>query len=211
MYIKLLASSALALGVVGGALAQDTVAPAPLEPGAEAPQELQPEPPQEPLVEAEEAGINADGWLATEIIGADIFTGVGEESETIGEVNDFVLGENGQIAAVVVGVGGFLGIGQKDVAIKWADLELGMDPNGEQRLVSSMTREQLENAAEFNRAEWLASEQGGAAAPMDGDPMAPAPEGGDAMAPEGGAMAPEGGDAMLPEGDAGAEGEMTQQ
>lgn len=176
MYRKLLASSALSLVMAGGVFAQDTLAPAPAEPpaaGAEAPAE----PPQEPLVEAADAGIDADGWLASEIMGSNIFTGDGDDAESIGEVSDFVLGDNGEIAAVIVGVGGFLGIGQKRVAIEWSDLELGTGANGAQRLVSSMTREELDAAAEFDRQEWLASEQG-----TGGDGMAPAPAG-DAMAP----------------------------
>ena len=187
MYRKLLASTALALVVTGGASAQEMApadpAMAPAEPMMETPAE--PETPQEPLVSAEETGINADGWLATEIIGETIYNSTGDDAEAIGDVNDFVLDQNGEIGAVVVGVGGFLGIGQKSVAINWSDLELSEDMDGNNRLVASMTREQLENAAEFDRQEWLASESA-AAAEMDsmgaGDAMAPAPSG-DAMAP----------------------------
>ncbi|WP_338609859.1 PRC-barrel domain-containing protein [Pelagibacterium nitratireducens] len=187
MYRKLLASTALALVVTGGAYAQEMApadpAMAPAEPMMETPAE--PETPQEPLVSAEETGINADGWLATEIIGETIYNSTGDDAEAIGDVNDFVLDQNGEIGAVVVGVGGFLGIGQKSVAINWSDLELSEDMDGNNRLVASMTREQLENAAEFDRQEWLASESA-AAAEMDsmgaGDAMAPAPAG-DAMAP----------------------------
>lgn len=196
MYRKLLASTALALVVTGGAYAQDMApadpAMAPADPMMETPAE--PEVPQEPLVTASDTGINADGWLATEIIGETIYNSTGDDAEAIGDVNDFVLDQNGEIGAVVVGVGGFLGIGQKSVAINWEDLELSQDMDGNNRLVANMTREQLENAAEFDRQEWLASEAA-AAAEMDamgaGDAMAPAPAG-DAMAPApaGDAMAP---------------------
>ena len=205
MYRKLLASTALALVVTGGAYAQEMApaepAMAPAEPAMETP--AAPETPQEPLVSAEETGINADGWLATEIIGETIYNSTGDDAEAIGDVNDFVLDQNGEIGAVVVGVGGFLGIGQKSVAINWSDLELSQDMDGNNRLVASMTREQLENAAEFNRQEWLASEAQ-MAAEMDaagaGDAMAPAPAG-DVMAPAGDAMAPAApaDDAMAPE------------
>ncbi|QJR18157.1 PRC-barrel domain-containing protein [Pelagibacterium halotolerans] len=196
MYRKLLATTALALVVTGGAYAQEMApadpAMAPADPMMETPAE--PEVPEEPLVSAEETGINADGWLATEIIGETIYNSTGDDAEAIGDVNDFVLDQNGEIGAVVVGVGGFLGIGQKSVAINWADLELAQDMDGNNRLVASMTREQLENAAEFDRQEWLASEAE-AAADMEAadDAMAPAPAG-DAMAP----AAPED-DAMAPE------------
>lgn len=208
MYRKLLASTALALVVTGGAYAQEMApadpAMAPADPMMETPAEPV-EVPQEPLVSAEETGINADGWLATEIIGETIYNSTGDDAEAIGDVNDFVLDQNGEIGAVVVGVGGFLGIGQKSVAINWDELELAQDMEGNNRLVAAMTREQLESAAEFNREEWLASESaaaGDAAAPA-GDAMAPAAPAGDAMAPAapaGDAMAPAApaGDAMAP-------------
>src|SRR5690606_8691689 len=124
--LKLLASTALVLVATGGAYTQE-MAPAdpmaPAEPAMETPAEV----PQQELVTAEEKGINADGWLATEIIGETIYNSAGDDAESIGDVNDFVLDQNGEIGAVVVGVGGFLGIGQKNVAINWDVLELSQD------------------------------------------------------------------------------------
>ena len=197
MYRKLLASTALILVATGGAYSQE-MAPAdpmaPAEPAMEAPAEM----PQQELVTAEEKGISADGWLATEILGETIYNSTGDDAESIGEVNDFVLDQNGAIGAVVVGVGGFLGIGQKNVAINWDDLELAQDMDGNNRLVAAMTREQLEAAAEFNREEWLASEaraaaERAAAESAVGDPMAPA-----APAPMAPAAPPPADDAMAP-------------
>ncbi|WP_041528691.1 hypothetical protein [Pelagibacterium halotolerans] len=93
MYRKLLATTALALVVTGGAYAQEMApadpAMAPADPMMETPAE--PEVPEEPLVSAEETGINADGWLATEIIGETIYNSTGDDAEAIGDVNDFVL------------------------------------------------------------------------------------------------------------------------
>ncbi len=178
MYRKLLATTALSLVLAGGAYAQDAAQPAPADPMTEAPAA---EAPADPLVTAQEQGISANGWLASEIIGSTIYNSTADDAESIGEVNDFVLDQNGEIGAVIVGVGGFLGIGQKDVAVNWDDLELVVGADGEQRLVANMTREQLEAAPEFDRAEWLASESANnqnmdqGAAPMDGAaPMAPA-------------------------------------
>ncbi|WMT89843.1 PRC-barrel domain-containing protein [Pelagibacterium sp. H642] len=214
MYRKLLASTALALVVTGGAYAQEMApadpAAAPADPMMETPA-APAEAPEQELVTAEETGINADGWLATEIIGETIYNSTGDDAEAIGDVNDFVLDQNGEIGAVVVGVGGFLGIGQKNVAINWDELELAQDMDGNNRLVAAMTREQLEAAAEFNREEWLASESNNAdAAAPAGDAMAPAAPAGDAMAPAapaGDAMAPAApaGDAMAPAEEAPAE------
>lgn len=209
MYRKLLATTALSLIVAGGAYGQemapaDPALQAPADPALEAPVET----PEVPLVSAEEKGINADGWLATEIIGETIFNSTADDAEEIGDVNDFVLDQNGEINAVVVGVGGFLGIGQKSVAINWDELELSQDMDGNNRLVANMTREQLENAAEFNREEWLASEARRAAemdsmAPDVGDPMAPAPMPAPAPAPApADPMAPAP-DAMAPAADGG--------
>jgi hypothetical protein len=42
--------------------------------------------------------------------------------ESIGDINDILIGSNGKIAAVIVGVGGFLGIGEKDVALPFDQL-----------------------------------------------------------------------------------------
>lgn len=158
MYRKLLATTALSLVLTGGALAQVTTpAPAPADPMVTAPA-ASPEVAADPLVTAAERGISANGWLASEIIGEEIYNSSADDAETIGEVNDFVLDQDGSIGAVVVGVGGFLGIGQKNVAVNWDDLELVMGADGNQRLVANLTREQLEAAAEFERSEWLASE-----------------------------------------------------
>jgi sporulation protein YlmC with PRC-barrel domain len=174
MYRKLLATTAFSLIVAGGAYAQDTLQPAPADPLTEAP--AVEAPPADPLITAAERGISANGWLASEIIGERIYNSTAEDAETIGEVNDFVLDHNGEIGAIIVGVGGFLGIGQKNVAVSWEDLELVIDANGDQRLVASVTREQLEAAAEFDRAEWLASESARQDAMMDDQaaPMEPA-------------------------------------
>lgn len=178
MYRKLLATTALSLVLTGGALAQNaTPAQAPADPMVNTPVVVDPAAPAasgDTLVTAAETGINANGWLASEIIGEEIYNSSADDAETIGEVNDFVLDVDGSIGAVVVGVGGFLGIGQKNVAVNWADLDLVVGADGNQRLVASLTREQLEAAAEFDRAEWLASETERAAQNMN-DPLVNTP------------------------------------
>lgn len=176
MYRKLLATTALSLVMAGGALAQDVMEPAPMDPMSEPPAVV--EQPADPLITAAERGISANGWLASEIMGETIYNSAADDAESIGEVNDFVLDQDGSIGAIVVGVGGFLGIGQKDVAVDWSDLQLVMGADGNQRIVASVTREQLDAAAEFDRAEWLASEAASGAVIVDDvapvDPMASA-------------------------------------
>lgn len=172
MYRKLLASTALSLLMAGGVLAQDVVTP-PADPLMQAPAAETVETPAVPLVQPAERGINADGWLATEVLGMNIHNSTADDADTIGEVNDFVLDQNGSVAAVIVGVGGFLGIGQKNVAINWEELQLVVDADGNQRLVANMTREQIENAADFDRTEWLASERARADVFVDTQPVDP--------------------------------------
>ena len=58
--------------------------------------------------------------MASDLIGTRV---VSANNESIGDINDVILGRDGQIMAAVVGVGGFLGIGEKDVAVPFKTLE----------------------------------------------------------------------------------------
>ena len=95
--------------------------------------------------------VSGDGHLATQIIGENVYNGTGDDAQSVGDVNDIVLGADGKIEAVVVGVGGFLGIGEKDVAVDFAQLEWA-ERDGDRWLVAPMTKEQLETQAAFDRS-----------------------------------------------------------
>jgi len=58
--------------------------------------------------------------MASDLIGTKV---VSANNESIGDINDVILGRDGQAKAAVVGVGGFLGIGEKDVAVPFGSLE----------------------------------------------------------------------------------------
>ena len=64
--------------------------------------------------------MQADQVMASDLIGTRV---VSANNESIGDINDVIMGRDGQVMAVVVGVGGFLGIGEKDVAVPFASLE----------------------------------------------------------------------------------------
>ncbi|MGE0845806.1 MAG: PRC-barrel domain-containing protein [Flavobacteriaceae bacterium] len=108
--------------------------------------------------------------LASSLIGESLYNGTGENAERIGDVNDVVMGQNGTAEAVVVGVGGFLGIGEKDVAIDFDQLSW-IDRDGDRWLVIEASKEELEQAPEFDRTalypeqpepnKMAAAEQGG--------------------------------------------------
>lgn len=88
-----------------------------------------------------------DQWLASRFKGTDV---IGPNDEKIGNVNDLLFDTTGSITAVVIGVGGFLGIGAKDIAVTYVSFEPMPGQDGEkQKLKLSMTKEHLQQAAEF--------------------------------------------------------------
>lgn len=141
MFRKLLATTAIATLVSTGAIAQTTTTtnPAPTDPT------VQTQPTAEvPMV------VKAEGQLASNIIGASVYNGTGDDAENIGDVNDIVIGPDGNIQAVVIGVGGFLGIGEKHVAIEYDLLEWA-EIDGDRWLVVETTADALEAQEEFDR------------------------------------------------------------
>ena len=66
-------------------------------------------------------------FRASDLIGTTV---VGNNNETIGEINDVLMDAKGQVAGVIIGVGGFLGMGEKDVAIPMNALRFDASTNG---------------------------------------------------------------------------------
>ncbi|HHY51344.1 MAG TPA: PRC-barrel domain containing protein [Alphaproteobacteria bacterium] len=90
------------------------------------------------------ATLTADDLKGTNVYGPD--------NQHIGTIGDFVLAEDGKmIDAVVVDFGGFLGIGTKPVAIAYENLQFYQDANGNRSLVLPVTREQMEQAPQFDK------------------------------------------------------------
>lgn len=171
MIRNLLATTAIATLVATGAFAQDATTPAP-EPAKPAPTETAPATDQA----AKASQMTSEGHLATQLIGENVYNGTGDDAQSIGDVNDIVIGPDGNIQAVVVGVGGFLGIGEKDVAVDYTQLEWA-ERNGDRWLVAPMTKEQLQTQAAFDRSAFepersTASTETGTTPPAGG--MAPA-------------------------------------
>ncbi|MDQ0319249.1 sporulation protein YlmC with PRC-barrel domain [Pararhizobium capsulatum DSM 1112] len=88
--------------------------------------------------------------LASSLLGKTVYTGVDEEGEAIGDVNDVIINPTGGTEALVIGVGGFLGIGEKDVAIGF-DRMSWSDKEGHRILVVTATKEQLMAEPAFER------------------------------------------------------------
>lgn len=166
MIRNLLATTALVTLVAGGAYAQQQPAPDPAE-------TTQPADPAAPVVQA-------DGYLATNMIGENVYNGTGDNAENIGDVNDLVLAKDGKAEAVIVGVGGFLGIGERNVAVPFDKLSWA-EANGDRWLVFQASKEQLEAMPEFDRRSYdpapapVASNDTGTTAPATTDNMAATP------------------------------------
>lgn len=89
-------------------------------------------------------------WRATNLIGLNVKNTAGE---TIGDVNDLVVGKNNTVDAVVIGVGGFLGMGEKNVAIKFDTLDITKDNEGNDVIVAKLDKEALESAPAYKIVE----------------------------------------------------------
>jgi hypothetical protein len=90
----------------------------------------------------------AGEWRGSKLMGASVY---GPDNNSIGEINDVLIGDNGNVRAVVIGVGGFLGVGEKDVALPFEALNLKRkaDSTAIDKITVSYSKEQLKNAPKF--------------------------------------------------------------
>lgn len=93
----------------------------------------------------------ASGYLASNLIGRTVYESTASDAKAIGDVEDMLLSESGQAQAVIVGVGGFLGVGKKKVAVEFNRLKMESVGNGELRVVSALTKTELEAAAAYEK------------------------------------------------------------
>ncbi|RUX27605.1 PRC-barrel domain containing protein [Mesorhizobium sp. M7A.F.Ca.US.011.01.1.1] len=92
----------------------------------------------------------ADGNLATNIIGENVYNGTGDDAQNIGDVNDIVLTKEGKAESLVIGVGGFLGLGAKNVTYDFSKAQWA-EKNGDRWLVAQTTKEELQAQPDFDR------------------------------------------------------------
>jgi sporulation protein YlmC with PRC-barrel domain len=59
-------------------------------------------------------------WMTSALIGRNV---TNSQGETLGDINDIIIDEQGKVVAVVIGVGGFLGIGEKNVGVRYTNLQ----------------------------------------------------------------------------------------
>ena len=80
---------------------------------------------------------------ASKLIGTKV---VNAANETVGDVNEIVLGRDGKVAAVIIGVGGFLGIGEREVAVSFNSLQMRRDQSNDLVLTINATKDALKSA-----------------------------------------------------------------
>lgn len=118
-----------------------------------------------PRSNAEFMNIGEGQIRASTMLGKEVY---GQDGDSIGEVADLVLQDDGKTRAAIVDVGGFLGVGEKRVAVPFNEIQTTKDGD-EIRLTVAMTKEQLEQAPEFQSREMARIDQ-----PVNPDPAAPA-------------------------------------
>lgn len=59
------------------------------------------------------------GWRSSRIVGATVYN---DNNQSVGTVDDLIVGQDGKISAAVISVGGFLGIGNKLVKVPYDQL-----------------------------------------------------------------------------------------
>ena len=64
--------------------------------------------------------------------------------DNVGDIESVYVKPDGKVDSVILGVGGFLGIGEREVAIKWSDLNVSGD-----KITTAMTKEQLKALPQY--------------------------------------------------------------
>lgn len=85
------------------------------------------------------------GKRASKIIGMDV---VNDKDETIGKVDDILIGPGNKATAAVISVGGFLGIGSKWVAVPYDQLRPASN-DSKSLTIPNASKEQLKAMPEF--------------------------------------------------------------
>jgi sporulation protein YlmC with PRC-barrel domain len=142
MMKTLLSATAMAMLIAGGAAAQQTATDPVRTPATRSDTTVT----RTPVTAA--ATTQQPGQIDSEkLVGTDIHNAEGNE---IGEIKSVMLGPDGKVDSVIVGVGGFLGMGEREVALKWSDLNVS--DNG-RKVVANYSKDQLKAMPEFKYAD----------------------------------------------------------
>ena len=86
----------------------------------------------------------AEGYRASKLTGTKV---LGADKQSIGELDDLVIGRTDRVMFAIIQVGGFLGLGSKLVAVPYASLQISDD--GRRIVLPAATKDALKNLPEF--------------------------------------------------------------
>ncbi|AVO47192.1 PRC-barrel domain-containing protein [Phreatobacter cathodiphilus] len=96
------------------------------------------------------ANSSAGGQMAITPVSDEQWRAMRDQHDSIGEVNDLVIGADGRITHAVLGVGGFLGIGEKNVALPLGQVRLMRQSDGTLIGFVTSTKAQLNDMPSFS-------------------------------------------------------------
>lgn len=96
------------------------------------------------------ANSSASGQMAITPVSDEQWRAMRDQHDSIGEVNDLVIGADGRITHAVLGVGGFLGIGEKNVALPLGQVRLMRQSDGTLIGFVTSTKAQLNDMPSFS-------------------------------------------------------------
>ena len=95
-------------------------------------------------------GQTASQYLAKErLLGAKV---VNKSGETVGTVDDLIVGQGGQIEGIVMGVGGVLGVGSKQIGVRLGALKISTADGKTTVTLADATKEMLGAVGAYQRA-----------------------------------------------------------
>jgi len=85
------------------------------------------------------------GYRASKVIGASV---VNEANDTVGKVDDIIIGQDGKSPFVILSVGGFLGMGTKLIVLPYESLKATEN----KLILPGVTKDALKDLPEFKYA-----------------------------------------------------------
>jgi sporulation protein YlmC with PRC-barrel domain len=85
------------------------------------------------------------GYRASKVLGSSV---VNEDGDTVGKVDEIIIGSDGKAPFVVLSVGGFLGVGDRLVALPYEQLRT----DGKKIVLPGATKDSLKGLPEFKYA-----------------------------------------------------------
>lgn len=102
-----------------------------------------------PVTDPATTGSTMPAAMTVAMVSDEQWRAMRDRHESIGKIDDLVIGQDGRISQAIVGVGGFLGIGEKKVALQLSDVRLMRSEDGTLFGIVMRTKQQLQDMPEF--------------------------------------------------------------